>query len=203
MVGSRSGWPTSHRSDASADGAIPRAPASGCPGAAAMISRQRRNGADAIRAERSGPGCGPSAMSARRCSSRSPNVRAGHDLDRDLEALVARGERLDERRDVLGDEARRDDQHPPRGAGRVLHGAARLLGEAEDLARQRGEPPAARRERDPAPLAHEQLVPELPAQRRDGDRDRRLGDLELGRRRLHGAEAGDEDERLELREGHV
>ena len=103
---------------------------------------------------------------------------------------------------MLGDEARRDDQHPPRGAGRVLHGPARLLGQAEDLARQRREPPAARRERDPAPLAHEQLVAELPAQRGDRDGDRGLGDLELGRGGLHRAVPGDEDERLELREGH-
>jgi hypothetical protein len=95
--------------------------------------------------------------------------RAGHGLDLDLEPFVARGERLDQRADVVGDEARRDHLHPPRRARRVLHGAARLLGQAEDLARERGEPPAARGERDPAPLAHEQLVAQLLAQRADRD----------------------------------
>ena len=168
-----------------------------------MISRQRRNGAEAMRADRSGPGCGAERDVRPPVLEQVAERGAGHDLDGDLEALVAGGERLDQRRDVLGDEARRDDQHPPRGAGRVLHRAARLLGEAEDLARQRGEPPAARRQRDPAALAHEQLVPELPAQRRDGDRHRGLGDLELGGGGLHRAVAGDEDERLELGEGHV
>ena len=48
---------------------------------------------DAIVA-RSGPGCGPKAMSARRCSSSSANVSPLDGLDRDLDALVAGRERV-------------------------------------------------------------------------------------------------------------
>jgi len=86
---------------------------------------------------------------------------------------------------------------------RVVDRAARLLGQAEDLARQRprGRRPAGG-QRDPAAVADEELVAELLAQRRDGDRHRRLGDLELGRRGLDGPVPGDEDEGLELRERH-
>jgi hypothetical protein len=124
-------------------------------------------------------------------------------LDRHLEPFVARGERLDERADVLGDEARRDDLHPPRRAGRVVHRPPRLLGQPEDLARERGQAPPARRQRDPAPLAHEELVAELAAQRRDRHRHGRLGDLELRGRGLHRPVAGDQHERLQLGEGQL
>ena len=96
-----------------------------------------------------------------------------------------------------------DDLHAARLARRLGHGAARLLGEPEDLARQRGEPPPAGGQRDAAAVAHEQLVAQLPAQRGDGHGHGRLGDLELRGRRLDRAVPGDEDERLELGEGHV
>jgi hypothetical protein len=79
----------------------------------------------------------------------------------------------------------------------------RLLGKPEDLRRERGEPAPAGGERDPPPLAHEQLVAELLAQRRDRDRDRRFGDAQLGGRRLDGPKAGREHERLKLGEGHL
>ena len=72
----------------------------------------------------------------------------------------------------------------------------------EDLPRQRREPPAARRQRDPAAVADEQFVAELLAQRGDRDRHRGLGDLELGGRRLDRSVAGDEHEGLQLSEGH-
>ena len=91
----------------------------------------------------------------------------------------------------------------PRLPGRVLHRAAGLFGEAEDLAGERREPPPSCSQRDPAPVADEQLVAELLAQRRDGDRDRRLGDLELGRGSLNRPVTGDKDERLELGESHL
>ena len=89
VVGSMSCGPTSQRSRASADGEIPRWPASGWPGAATIISRERRNGTEAIVVARSGPGWGPSAMSARRCSSMSANDAPGTVLDGDLEARAA------------------------------------------------------------------------------------------------------------------
>ena len=82
-----------------------------------------------------------------------------------------------------------------------MHRAAGLLGQAEDLARQRRQAPAARSERDAAPLADEELVAQLPAQGADRDRHGGLGHLELGGGRLHRAQAGDEDEGLELGEG--
>jgi len=43
---------------------------------------------------------------------------------------------------VLGDESGRDDLHRLTRAGRLVHRAPRLLGQAEDLARQRAKPPA-------------------------------------------------------------
>jgi hypothetical protein len=86
-------------------------------GAAATIIRQRRNGTEAIVAERSGPGCGPSAMSARRVIEQVRERLAGDGLDRDLDALVPGAERLDQRTDVLGDEACGGHEHLPRLTG--------------------------------------------------------------------------------------
>ena len=126
---------------------------------------------------------------------------AGDRLDRDLEPVVARGERLDQRPDVLGDEVRGDDLQAARLAGRVVDRAARLLGQAEDLGGERRQAPTAGGQRDPPAFADEQLVAEFLAERRHRDRDRGLGDLELGGRRLDRAEPGDEHERLQLGEG--
>ena len=141
-------------------------------------------------------------MSARRWSSRSGERVAGNGVDRDLDAFVAGTERIDQRPDVLGHETCCGDLHPPRLSRGVLHRAACLLGETEDLAGEGGQPSSAQRQGDPAPIADEQLVAELLAQRRDRNRYGRLGDLELSRRSLHGAEAGDEDKRLKLSESH-
>ena len=162
VVGSRSGGPTSHCSPPSSDGAIERLPASGCDGAAATMIRQRRNGTDAIVAERSGPGCGPRAMSARRCVEHVGERIPGDRLDRDLDAVVAGAEGVDQRADVLGDQTGCDDLHPARLAGRVLYRAPGLLGEAEDLRGERRQPPSARGQRDPAAVADEQLVARAP-----------------------------------------
>src|SRR3954470_11103308 len=203
VVGSSSGWPTSQRSPASAAGTISRAPASGWPGAAATTRRQRRNGAEAIRAIRSGPGCGPSATSARRCSSRSPNASpatASTETSRPSSRAVNASMNG---ATWSATAARRDDLHVLRRARRLVYRAPRQLGEAEDLAGQRGEPAAAGRERDAAAVADEELVAELPAQRPDRDGDGRLGHLELRRRLLPLAVARDEHERLQLSEGHA
>ena len=153
-------------------------------------SWQRRNGTDAIVAERSGPGWGPSAMSARRCSSRSANEAPGTDSiaisspsSRAVKASIS-GPMCSATRFVAATCIRR---LLARG---VVHRAARLLGQAEDLAGERRQPTAAGGQRDPAAVADEQLVAELLAQRGDGHRHRRLGDLELGRGRLDRARAG-------------
>ena len=104
---------------------------------------------------------------------------------------------------MLADDVGRHDLHAADLPRTVGHGAAGLLGEPQDLARERGEPPPAGRERDAPARAHEEVVAELPAQRADRDGDRRLGDLELGRSRLHGPVPGHEDEGLQLRERHA
>ena len=126
---------------------------------------------------------------------------AGDRFDRDLKPVVARAERLDQRSDVLGDEVRGDDLQAARLTGRVVDRAAGLFGQAKDLGRQCRQPPSAGRQRDSPALADEQLIAEFLAERRHRDRDRRLGHLELGRRRLDRTEPGDEHERLELSEG--
>ena len=84
--GSSSGWPTSQRSSANAAGAIARAPASGCDGRGDddQPAAQERRGR---RSSRRRPATGPSAMSARRCSSASANDAAGAARDRDLQRL--------------------------------------------------------------------------------------------------------------------
>ena len=61
-------------------------------------------------------------------------IRRRRGLDGDLERLVAGGEELDQRADVLGDERRRQHRQPARLAARLGHRAARLLGQPEDLA---------------------------------------------------------------------
>ena len=127
--------------------------------------------------------------------------RAGDRFDRDLEPVIAGRERLDQRSDVLGDHVGGDHLQPARLTGRVVDRAAGLLGQAEDLAGQRRQPPTARGQRDSPALADEQLVAQLLAQRRHRDRYRGLGDLELGRGRLDRTEPGDEYERLQLAEG--
>ena len=122
-----------------------------CPGAATTIAGSA--GTAPTRRRRAGSRVGPSATSARRCSSISANDAPGTRLDRDLQPLVAGRERVDQRPDVLGHQAR---WRPPAAgaAGRgFVHRAPRLLGQPEDLGRQRGQPPPARRQRDAAALA--------------------------------------------------
>ena len=111
---------------------------------------------------RSGPGCGPSVMSAWRCSRRSAND-ARDRLDPDLEPFVAGGERFDQRSDVLGDDVGGNDLQTSRLTGGIVDRPARLFGQTEDLAGQCRQPPAACGERDPPPLADEQLVAEFPS----------------------------------------
>ena len=115
-------------------------------------------------------------------------------LHGDLEfRAAAGGERIDQRPDVLGDDAGGGDLKLPRLSGYLLHRTAGLLGEAEDLAGQGRQPAASGRQGDAAAVSHEQLVPELLAQRRHRNRHRRLGDLELRGGRLHRPVARDED----------
>jgi hypothetical protein len=78
-----------------------------------------------------------------------------------------------------------------------------LRRQTEDLAAQRGQPAAPGGQRDPAPIADEQLVAELLPEGGNRHRHRRLGDLELGRRGLDRPEPSDENERLQLGEGHL
>ena len=74
-------------------------------------------------------------------------------------------------------------------------------GQADCSGRVR-KPATARGERDPPPLADEQIVAELSAERGHRNRDGGLGHLELGRRRLDRTEPGDERERLQLGKSH-
>ena len=129
--------------------------------------------------------------------------RAGDGFDRDLESLVPGGERLDQRSDVLGHDVSGDDLQATRLTGRVVDRPPGLLGQAEDLAGQRRQPPAAGGQRDSPALADEQLIAEFLAKRRHRDRDRGLGHLELSGRRLDRAQPGDEHERLQLGEGQT
>ena len=86
------------------------------------------------------------------------------------------------------------------GGRRLAALASEILGLAEQARRSVQDSPGATRR---MLVVATSLVAELAAQRRDGDGHRGLGDLELGRGGLHRAEAGDEDERLELGERHV
>src|SRR5207247_5837446 len=102
-----------------------------------------------------------------------------HGLDGDLDSGVAAGEGVDERADVLCDDLRRGDLDPAGLAGRVVYRATRVLGEDEDLTRERGQATAASGQRDAAAFPDEELVPELLAECGDGDGDSGLRDLEL------------------------
>ena len=185
---------------ASADGASAAAPRpAGATGAATRIRRQRRNGALAIVA--AVPGDGPSAMSARRCSSASAKAAPAAVATVDLEVVVAGGEELEQRPDVLGHQRRGEHGQPAR-LGRLRHRAARLLGQAEDLAspapRAAARPASARsRGRCGRTARHP-----VPCAARHRDRDRGLGHLELSGGRLDRSVPCDEHERLQLSEGH-
>jgi hypothetical protein len=135
----------------------------------------------------------PALESLRELAARQP-------LQRDLHAVLAGRERVEQRRHVLGGDAR--GRHLQRAAG-LRDGPPRLLRERQDLAGQRRQAAAPRGQRDPAALAHEQLVAQLLAQRGHGHRHGRLGHLQLGGGGLDRPEPGHEHERLELRERHL
>src|SRR5262249_18337862 len=124
-------------------------------------------------------------------------------LDGDLDSGAANRERVDERTDVLRHDVRRCDLDPAGLAGRVVDRAACLFGEAEDLTRERGEAAAAGGPRDAAALPDEELIPEFLAECADGDRDRGLGDLELGRGRFDRPEPRNQHEGLKLGKSHA
>ena len=68
---------------------------------------------------------------------------------------------------MLADDVGRRDLHAADLPRTVGDGAAGLLGQPEDLARERGEPPPAGRQRDAPARTHEEVVAELLAQRAD------------------------------------
>jgi hypothetical protein len=124
-------------------------------------------------------------------------------LDGHVQPRFASRERLHQGRDVLGDDARDRHLHEARLSLAGVHRAPGLLREAQDLGRQGRQAPPPRGQRDPAAAAHEQLVAELLAKRRDRHRHGRLGDAELAGGRLDRAKLGDEHEGLQLGEGHL
>ena len=129
--------------------------------------------------------------------------RAGDGFDRDLEPGIPRREGVDHRPDMLGDDVRHRHLHQPRAAGAVVHGPARLLGERQDLRRQRRQPAAAGGQPDRPSVTDEQLVAELLAQRRDRNRHGGFGHAQLGGGRLDRPQPRDEHERLQLGERHL
>ena len=161
VVGSRSGGPTSQRSLSERGRGDPasagqRVTGRGDDHQPRAQERDRRDRGGALRARvRAERDVGAAMLE-------HVGERFARDrFDRDLQARAAGTERVDQRADVLGDDAGRGDLQLPRLAGRLLDAAPGLFGQAEDLAAQRGQPAAPGGQRDPAPIADEQLVAEL------------------------------------------
>ena len=203
VVGSSSGGPSSQRSPASSSGGMSRRAGErmargGDHHEPAAQERHRRDRGGALGRRRRSEGDVGAAM-----LEQLGQRFAGHGLDGHVEPRVAGGEGVDQRADVLGHDVGDRHLHEPRLARGVLDRAAGLLGQPEDLGGQRGQAAAPGGERDAAAVADEQLVAELPAQRRHRHRDRRLGHAQFRRRGLDRAQPRHEHERLELGEGHL
>jgi hypothetical protein len=105
----------------------------------------------AIVADRSNGGWGPEGDVRAAVLEQVGEPRPGRGLDRQLQAVVARGERVDQRANVFSDDGGGSHAHQARLARRVLYRAAGLLGQPEDLPGEHGQTPPAVGERDTRP----------------------------------------------------